>query len=456
MKKELFKHEIVILKNTFLRLLRRGASTNLVKLIKKTHPADLAIVFRYFDEDQQKEVFTLMKNNDQTLKFLTELDDLFIANLLKNEDFNRIAKLIQNASTNDQSYILGSLDNDQAKSVIDQLQIEEKEEIEELMAYPNDSAGTLMATDVFALHKNITCQDALVTLQDQRDAEMVFYIYVTDDDNSLVGIASLRALATNNPKIKLKEIMVKKVHKVRPETDQEEVAQLVAQYNYLAVPVVDADNILLGIVTVDDVVDVIRKEATEDFLKMAGVGKDREILLKSSWDNAKIRTPWLLASWVGGIIASYVIGNFEYMLENIIILASFIPIIIGMGGNIGTQSSTIIVRGMATGRINIGNELMIIIKELKTGLILGVLYGIMLGIFGSLRFLDTNPLIGIVVGLSICSSMIIATGVGTLTPLVLRKLDIDPAIASGPFVTTSIDILGVLIYFSIAGFLLQI
>ena len=456
MKKELFKHEIVILKNTFLRLLRRGANTNLVKLIKKTHPADLAIVFRYFDEDQQKEVFTLMKNNDQTLKFLTELDDLFIANLLKNEDFNRIAKLIQNASTNDQSYILGSLDNDQAKSVIDQLQIEEKEEIEELMAYPNDSAGTLMATDVFALHKNITCQDALVTLQDQRDAEMVFYIYVTDDDNSLVGIASLRALATNNPKIKLKEIMVKKVHKVRPETDQEEVAQLVAQYNYLAVPVVDADNILLGIVTVDDVVDVIRKEATEDFLKMAGVGKDREILLKSSWDNAKIRTPWLLASWVGGIIASYVIGNFEYMLENIIILASFIPIIIGMGGNIGTQSSTIIVRGMATGRINIGNELMIIIKELKTGLILGVLYGIMLGIFGSLRFLDTNPLIGIVVGLSICSSMIIATGVGTLTPLVLRKLDIDPAIASGPFVTTSIDILGVLIYFSIAGFLLQI
>jgi len=312
MKKELFKHEIVILKNTFLRLLRRGARTNLVKLIKKTHPADLAIVFRYFDEDQQKEVFTLMKSNDQTLKFLTELDDLFIANLLKNENFNRIAKLIQNASTNDQSYILGSLDNDQAKSVINQLQIEEKEEIEELMSYPNDSAGTLMATDVFALHKNITCQDALVTLQDQRDAEMVFYIYVTDDDNSLVGIASLRTLATNNPKIKLKEIIVKKVHKVRPETDQEEVAQLVAQYNYLAVPVVDADNILLRIVTVDDVIDVIRKEATEDFLKMAGVGKDREILLKSSWDNAKIRTPWLLASWVGGIIASYVIGNFEY------------------------------------------------------------------------------------------------------------------------------------------------
>ena len=456
MKKEIFKHEIVILKNTFLRLLRRHADTNLIKLIKKTHPADLAIVFRYFDEDQQHEVFSLMKNNEHTLEFLIELDDLFIANLLKHENIDQIARLIQNASTNEQSYILGALENNQAQSVIDKLKIEEKEEIEEIMAYPDDSAGVIMATDVFTLHKDTTCREALKTLQDHKDAEMVFYIYITDDDSSLVGVASLRALATNPPNTLLKDIMVKKVHKVIPETDQEEVAQLVAQYNYLAVPVVDSDNILLGIVTVDDVVDVIREEATEDFLQMAGAGKDREILLKSSWENARIRIPWLLASWVGGIIASYVIGNFENMLENIIVLASFIPIIIGMGGNVGTQSSTIVVRGMATGRITIGNELTVILKELKVGLLLGVLYGLMLGIFAGFRFINTNPMIGAVVGLSICSSMLIATGVGTLTPLVLRKLDIDPAIATGPFVTTSIDILGVILYFLIAGLLLSV
>ena len=456
MKKEIFKHEIVILKNTFLRLLRRHADTNLIKLIKKTHPADLAIVFRYFDEDQQREVFSLMKNNEHTLEFLIELDDLFIANLLKHENIDQIARLIQNASTNEQSYILGALENNQAQSVIDKLKIEEKEEIEEIMAYPDDSAGVIMATDVFTLHKNTTCREALKTLQDHKDAEMVFYIYITDDDNSLVGVASLRALATTPPNTLLKEIMVKKVHKVSPETDQEEVAQLVAQYNYLAVPVVDSDNILLGIVTVDDIVDVIREEATEDFLQMAGAGKDREILLKSSWENARIRIPWLLASWVGGIIASYVIGNFENMLENVIVLASFIPIIIGMGGNVGTQSSTIVVRGMATGRITIGNELTVILKELKVGLLLGVLYGIMLGIFAGFRFIDTNPMIGAVVGLSICSSMLIATGVGTFTPLVLRKLDIDPAVATGPFVTTSIDILGVILYFLIAGLLLTV
>ena len=197
----------------------------------------------------------------------------------------------------------------------------------------------------------------------------------------------------------------------------------------MAVPVVNSDNILLGIVTVDDVVDVIREEATEDFLQMAGAGKDREILLKSSWDSAKIRIPWLLASWTGGIIASYVIGNFEKILENTIVLVSFIPIIIGMGGNIGTQSSTIIVRGMATGRITMGDEGATILKELKTGLILGILYGLMLGLFAGVRFLNTEPMIGVVVGLSICSTMIIATGVGTLTPLVLRKVEIDPAIA---------------------------
>ena len=456
MKKEVFKHEITILKNTYIRLLRRNAKTNLIKLIKKTHPADLAIVFRYFDDEQQSEIFNLMKNDEHTLEFLIELDDVFIGKLLNLESPERITKIIQDASANDQSYIISALENKNAESVINQLKIEEKEEIQEIMAYPDDSAGALMATDVFTLYQDTTCGEAIRTLQDQKDAEMVFYLYITDEDNSLVGVTSLRALATTSPDTALKNIMVKKVHKIRPETDQEEAAQLVAQYNYLAVPVVDADNILLGIITVDDVVDVIREEATEDFLQMAGAGKDREILLKSSWENAKIRFPWLFASWIGGIIASYIIGNYENMLENIIALAAFIPIIIGMGGNIGTQSSTIIVRGMATGRITIGDEFKIIIKELKVGLILGVLYGLMLGVFAAFRFVDYAPMIGIVIGLSICSSMLIATAVGTFIPLILRKLDIDPAIATGPFVTTSIDILGVFLYFLISSYLLSI
>ena len=230
MRKELFKHEITLLKDTFGRLIRRSAETNLIKLIKKTHPADLAIVFRYFNDDEQMQVFNLMNSSNHTLEFLIELDDTIIEKLLNKENVDRIAELIQNASTNDQSYILGTLGQSLAKSVIDLLKREEKEEIEELMGYPDDSAGAMMATGVFTLYQDTSCGDALKTLQDQQDAEMVFYLYITDDNDSLVGVASLRALATTPSNTLLKDIMARRVHSVRPETDQEDVAQIVAQY----------------------------------------------------------------------------------------------------------------------------------------------------------------------------------------------------------------------------------
>ena len=456
MRKAMFEHEIKILRDTFARLLRRNAHTNLVKLIRKTHPADLAIVFRYFNDEEQAQVFSIMVEDGQAMEVLVELDDTLIANLLENESPERIATVIQESSANDQSYILGTLEDEQAQSVIELLKTEEQEEIEELMGYPEDSAGAMMTTNVFTLYQNTICKDALKSLQDQSEAEMVFYLYITDDDDRLVGVASLRALATTPADTILKDIMVKRVHTVRPETDQEEVAQIVAQYNYLAVPVLDADDHLLGIVTVDDVVDVIREEATEDFLQMAGAGKDREILLKSSWENARARLPWLFASWIGGIFAATIIGTFEHMLESMIALAAFIPVIIGMGGNIGTQSSTIIVRGIATGRIEIGSELKVLLKEVRVGIILGVLYGLLLGVFAKFRFIDADPMLGVVVGLSIACSMLIAVAVGTFIPMFLRKVDIDPAVATGPFVTTSIDILGVLFYFVIAEYFLSI
>ncbi len=450
----MFNHEITIIRDTYRRLLRRHARTNLIKLTNKTHPADLAIVFRYFTEDEQSQTFALMRDDEHTAEFLTELDEALVKDLLQKESAERIASIIEKAPANDQSDILGALSVERSQSVIDLLKQEEQEELAEIMGYPEDSAGAMMTTDVFTLHGGTTSGNAIKTLQDQEDAEMVFYLYVTDDDDRLVGVVSLRALATTPSDTKLKDIMIKRVHSVRPETDQEEVARVVAQYNFLAVPIIDPDERLLGIVTVDDVVDVIREEATEDFLQMAGAGKDREILLKSSWENARARLPWLFASWVGGIIAASLIGAFEHMLESIIVLAAFIPVIIGMGGNIGTQSSTIIVRGIATGRVDVGGELKLILKEMRVGLILGVLYGLLLGFFADFSFEDAPSNLGIVVGLSICASMLLAATIGTVTPLILRKLDIDPAIATGPFVTTSIDILGVLFYFVIAGSIL--
>ena len=456
MRKEMFNHEINILRDTYRRLLRRQARINLAKLTNKTHPADLATVFRYFTDEEQTEIFSLMNENEHTAEFLSELDDALVNDLLSNETLERIAAIIEKAPSNDQSDILNALEGNKAQSVLELLELEEQEEIAEIMGYPEDSAGSLMNTEVFTLRETITAGEAIKTLQDQEDAEMVFYLYITDDDDRLVGVISLRALTTTPAATTLKDIMIKNVHSVRPETDQEDVARIVAQYNFLAVPVIDSDSHLLGIVTVDDVVDVIREEATEDFLQMAGVGKDREILLKSSWENAKTRLPWLFASWIGGIIAASLIGIFENMLENIIALAAFIPVILGMGGNIATQSSTIIVRGMATGRVNIGGEIKLIIKEMKVGLLLGILYGILLGFFASIVFSNAPDNLGIVVGLSICVSMLVAATVGTAIPLALRKLDIDPAVATGPFVTTSIDILGVLFYFLIAGLFLSV
>ena len=456
MRKEMFNHEITILRDTYRRLLRRNAKVNLIKLTGKTHPADLAEVFRHFSTEEQIEIFSLMKENEHAAEFLVELDDALVIELLENESYERIAAIIEKAPTNDQSGILNILEDEKAQSIIELLNAEEQEEIAEIMGYPDDSAGTLMNTEVFTLHESITAGEAIKTLQDQEGAEMVFYLYITDDDDRLVGVISLRALTTTPSSTKLKDIMIKNIHSIRPETDQEDVARIVAQYNFLAVPVLDSDSKLLGIVTVDDVVDVIREEATEDFLRMAGAGKDREILLKSSWENAKARLPWLFASWIGGIGAASIIGAFENILANIVALAAFIPVILGMGGNIATQSSTIIVRGMATGRVNIGGEIKLIFKEIKVGLILGSLYGILLGVFAKFTFTSAPDNLGFVVGLSICASMVVAATVGTIIPLILRKLDIDPAIATGPFVTTSIDILGVLFYFLIAGIFLEI
>ena len=451
MKKELFSNEITILRDTFRRLLRRRAKTNIIKLIDKTHPADLALLFRYFNENEQDEIFNDLKPSADTAEFLNELDESISIRLLENESPERIAQILEYASSNEQAYLMGLVDDKYASSVIDLLKAEKQEELEEMMAYPEDSAGILMYTDVFTLHEDTKAKDAIYALQDQEDAEMVFYLYTLDDDGRLTGVISLRDLVTTSGDTMLKDIMSKQIHVVRPETDQEEVARIVSQYNFLAVPVVDSDDHLLGIVTVEDVVDIIREEATEDFLQMVGAGKDREILLKSSWENARMRVPWLFASWVGGILAVFIIGVFDNVLQSTIALAAFIPVIIGMGGNIGTQSSTMIVRGLATGRVSIENSVKILFKEIRVGLLLGILYGLLLGLFAIFQFIDASPMIGIVVGLSICISMIIAATIGSLVPLILNRFEIDPAIATGPFVTTAIDIIGVAFYFIVAG-----
>jgi magnesium transporter len=233
--------------------------------------------------------------------------------------------------------------------------------------------------------------------------------------------------------------------------DQEEVAKLVARYDILAVPVIDDSNRLVGIVTVDDVIDIFRHEATEDILRMAGVGEEF-VETKNVIRSTRIRLPWLFASFIGGVVAFFVIGYFEGSLQKLTYLAAFIPVIMGMGGNIGTQSATIVVRGLATGRLNIRDFWPVIFKELAIGLILGSIYGLFIGMVA--QFSYTKGLLAVSVGLAVLSSMAIAALVGSLVPMVFARIHVDPAVATGPFVTTSVDIISVSFYFWIATALL--
>tara|TARA_B100000315_G_scaffold225094_1_gene231104 strand:+ start:321 stop:1721 length:1401 start_codon:yes stop_codon:yes gene_type:complete len=455
---EMLHAEVNVLLDTFRRLLRRRARTNLEKLTIKTHPADLALLFRHFSDEERLQIFIIIQKTEIVGEFLTELDESIVQTLLEPLEAEQVSVLLEEVSSDDRADILNLLPEEKANSVLKAFDREESEELEELMAYAPDTAGGIMSVDPFSLPESTTASDAVSHIQSSEDAEMVFYLYVTDENDKLTGVVSLRDLVVAPSNASLKSIMSPNVVSVTTDTDQEEVAHQVSQYNLLAIPVVDADNTLLGIVTVDDVVDVIREEATEDFLQMAGVGKDREILMKSTWENARLRLPWLFASWIGGTAAAYIIGWYEHTLTSMVALAAFIPVIVGMGGNIGTQSSTIIIRGFATGRVQLVQVGKIILKEIRVGVLLGVFYGILLGIVAYLKFIDDigDPVsLGLVVGLAIFASMLIATSIGTLVPIFLRRLDIDPAIASGPFVTTSTDVLGILLYFIIANSLLH-
>ncbi|MFQ6675539.1 MAG: magnesium transporter [Fidelibacterota bacterium] len=446
--------EVAVLVDTFRRLMRRRARTNLMKALNKTHPADLALLFRSFTESERTFLFDLIKETPHVGEFLTELDSSITRELLQTLEPAEVATLLSEVSSDDMADILHLLPDDMASAVLESLKKEESEELEELMAYPPDTAGGKMAVNVFSLPETTTVGDAIKSIRTAQEAEMVFYLYVTDELKRLTGVVSLRDLVTAQPDAQLKTIMTRDVVSVTPETDQEEVARQVSRYNLLAIPVVGSDGTLLGIVTVDDVVDVIREEATEDFLQMAGIGRDRELLWKPTLENVRLRLPWLFATWVGGVVVAWISGYFESVLSFIAIPA-FIPVILGMGGNVGTQSSTIIVRGFATGRIHLSQAGKVIWKQLRIGLVLGLFYGLLLGLVASWRFVDAPPRLGMVVGLAIAISMLVASLIGTLIPILLRRLNVDPAVASGPFVTTSTDLMGIVLYFLIAASLLS-
>ena len=337
---------------------------------------------------------------------------------------------------------------ERSSEVLKRMKGEGSGDVADLLRYDDDTAGGTMVTDFIALTEETTAREAIVSLQKEySDVEMPFYLYVVDGFGTLVGVISLRQLVVVRPEKPLKDFMATDVVSVQTHVDQEEVAKIVARYDILAVPVVNESNKLVGIVTVDDVIDILRAEATEDILKMAGAGEEF-VETQSVLSSTRIRLPWLFASCLGGIVAFFVIGRFEASLAKMTYIAAFIPVIMGMGGNIGTQSSTIVVRGLATGRINLRDLWLVVTKELAVGAILGVIYGGLIGIVAQMRFAIGAFSLSVVLG--VVSSMVVAALVGSLVPMTFARVNIDPAVATGPIVTTAVDIISVFCYFQIA------
>ena len=457
MKKEMIGNEGQVLLDTIRRLSRRQAVNRLLRLVDKTHPADIAWVFRHLAPVEREQIFGVVAQTPQIGLFLSELDQTILLELIPTLTPQFLANVFGNMPPDDAVDILDLLPEELTAEIRKYMDHEERQEVDELLQYDPETAGGRMSPDFLALDDEMTVEDAIGWVQEHsEELEMSFYLYVLHgDDGQLAGVLSLRELLTHKPYRQLKNIMNTNVISVTTDTDQEETAHIVSQYNILAIPVVDTSFRLVGIVTVDDIIDVIREEVTEDFLQMAGAGKDREILLKSVSANAITRAPWLFASWIGGVMAVLVINLFEQELSKVLALAGFIPIVMGMGGNIGTQSSTIVIRGMATGRINLNEVTRVVFKELRVGVLLGILYGALLGLVCYFTYNEPVAL-GLVVGLSVLFAMTLAATVGSLVPLLLKRLDIDAAVATGPFVTTSIDIIGVFAYFLIAKALLDL
>lgn len=449
----MLSQRLQVLQETLQKLLRRGAKTHVERLLGRTRPADIAVVMRFLDDRQRRQVFDLLPDDEARAETLSELDGHLIGEVVSHRPVEELAPLVAVMSADDQADVLSELDDALRQQVIDALKPSEAEELEELLEYDPETAGGIMSPDYFALPEATTARQAIEALQTTEDVEMAFYIYVVDEPGHLVGVVSLRALVTHPPTTPLSEMMETDVISATVDIDQEEVARLAARYNLLAVPVVDHGGTLAGIVTIDDVIDVIREEATEDILKMAGAD-ETAYENHSLWKNFRVRAPWLFATWLGGLAASVLIGAFESQLEATVALAAFIPIVLGMGGNVGAQTATIIVRGLATGRVSGGVGWTYMVRETGIGVLLGTLYGVLLAGYAIFRYADQPGGVwglALTVGISILASMTSSATVGAMTPLIFDRLHVDPAVATGPIVTTTVDVLGILVYFGTAS-----
>ena len=435
-------------------LLERSEEHRLADVLGNLRPGDISSIMMELNEKEQSSVFSILVQHDrrlaaETLKALGVEPGLDLLNQISSEE---ISKVLQELETDAATVFVSALPEENAQEVLKQMDVEESTEVQHLLQYEEDTAGRIMTPSVFSLFEDLTVSEAIHTIQTAKELEVIFYLYVVDERNHLVGVVSVRELLIAPPSTPLKKIMTTDVIAAATGMDQEEVAREVALYDLLAIPVVDQENKLVGVVTVDDVIDVIKEEATEDIFYLAGV-EGHDHIHTPPLTSVRRRLPWLVVNLATALLAATIVAFYEPTIARFSFLAVFLPVVAGMGGNSGTQTLTVIVRGLALGEISWESGKSILSKEIVVGLNNGIITGILAGLVAYLW--KGSFVLGVVLGGAMIINVALAGVVATLIPLILKRMNVDPAIASGIFVTTFTDVVGFLSFLGLATLFLQ-
>ncbi|MBD3581762.1 magnesium transporter [Flavobacterium selenitireducens] len=429
-------------------LIRSKDDRQLESLLNDLHPADIAEILDELDANEGTYIFKIL-DTEKTAEILLELDDNIREDILERLSPKEIAEELDALDTNDAADIIAELPQSRKEEVILELQdMEHAKDIVELLRYDEHSAGGLMHKELVKVNENWNVLTCVKEMRIQAEnVSRVHSIYVVDDEDRLKGRLSLKDLLTTSTKTAISDVYIRKLNMVKIDTEDVEVARIMQKYDLEAIPVVDEMGRLVGRVTIDDIVDVIKDEADKDYQLAAGISQDVEAD-DSILDLTKARLPWLVLALLGGFISVHVLGLFEGAMKEHGGLFLFTPLIAAMAGNVGVQSSAIIVQGLANDTIS-GSLFNRLLKEVMLSLLNGSILAIIL-FLGSHFLLDVETVVGFIVTIALVSVIVIASLIGTFIPILLDKFGIDPALATGPFITTSNDICGILIYFSIA------
>jgi len=442
------------MKEMILTYIKNKDMEALKSLLATAEEMEILYAFHHDLSDEEQVIVFRLLGKDHALRIFEELDTDLAQNLLRSFTGEGAIEFVNEMAPDDRVKLLDELPASVAKKLINAISPQEREVTNILMGYSPETAGRVMTTEFISLKRDMTVAEALEKVRRQaRDMETVYTLYITDSAKKLEGAISLKELVCAESNSKIEDIMSKKAISVTTDTDQEAVARTLQELDLLAIPVVDKESRMVGIVTIDDAVDILEDEATEDIYDAAGLAditgneSDRSNVLVngSLWKIWRVRLPFLLITLVAGLFLGVIIEGFEEVLESIAVIAIFIPLIMDMGGNVGTQSSTVFARGVVLGHIDTKSFLKPFLKEVGIGLSMGILIGISAGLITALW--QGIPLLGLAVGLSLVSTMTLAALLGFLVPFVLIKLNVDQAAGSAPIITSIKDIAGVLIYF---------